>query len=161
MLRCLADLRQWVTACQGKSVMWTEDRKGKFCFWWVAQLQRSRDEREWLGPVVLLPSSRFGNIPSDIPNIYLMINPPLAAGLSECCCLCSPCNPPGYLTGSDCSGAQVNTLPEGVIVPRNLFLKIVPFISISDCDLRYLSYYKMLFLCLHIYSLFFFFHFRY
>lgn len=73
------------------------------------------------GCIVLLPSSCFSRILSDLPSIYLMIKPPLAAGISECCCLCWPCNPPGYVTGSDCSGAQVNTLPEGVFVPGNFF----------------------------------------
>lgn len=44
----------------------------------------------------------LGIIPSLSSNIYLMINPLLAPGLSESCWLCSHHNPPGYLVGSDC-----------------------------------------------------------
>lgn len=37
-----------------------------------------------------------------ISNIYLVINPLLAPGLSESCWKCSHHNPPGYLVRSDC-----------------------------------------------------------
>lgn len=98
-------------------------------------------ERAWRGSVVLLPSSRFLNIPSDLPHIHLVIKPPLAAGLSECCRSCPPGTLLAVSLGEAAAELRYNALPEGVIVPgnRNLFLKIVPFLSISDCDLRYLS----------------------
>lgn len=44
----------------------------------------------------------LGIIPSLSSNIYLIINPLLAPGLSESCWLCSHHNPLGYFVRSDC-----------------------------------------------------------
>lgn len=75
-----------MTARQGESVTWTEERKGEI---WLLMICSAAEESRWererereSGWVTAVPlqSSRFGSIPSDLPNIYLITKPPVSCG---------------------------------------------------------------------------------
>lgn len=100
--------------------------RGKRKFFLIICLASEKKMSRWervAGSCCSAAIELLGIIPSLSSNIYLMINPLLAPGLSKSCWLCSQSNPPGYLVRSVCrqSRDRSYSFPVGVIFSKRSF----------------------------------------